>query len=516
MLLKMKCPNCQNENSDSSKFCKTCGFKLEGLNLGPEPVVPASPASSPSCCPSCGAPLKPGAKFCSKCGNTIATAPVPPIPPAPPVPPTLPSGYEEGGFPPGGNPPVPPILPSGYEEGGNPPGGNPPAPKKKGSPAIIIGVAVLLVLLLGVGGYFAVTKTGALGSLPFAKKTADSGNEKDSQEAEEEDVAAPLDEDASAKLDEELAPIEEQVAAGEEKAKSGDHAGACEEFTAALEAYAALAPEYEDTDAAFDQIDDAAVSAFDLYTTSILKQVEGWESQSPTAPLYQQVDITMKGAFEFVAKLQEAGLSIQPDTLDQSYAEFPGRYKKIYIKAFNDMMSAEQWSRSTAWNLMQDAASVGLVDRENADDPLTLRYAFADAWITQKKVSEGRNDGSMTDQEAVDVILAVIKNADCNPVLVRELALCYESLGNAGNAKTLKTACVDVYNYLANNENVYINGEDLFVPGNNTNASSTIPLINFWYFNDFGEYSPSITNGIKPEGRGQVRSICENAINSLQ
>lgn len=32
---------------------------------------PVPPAASPANCPSCGSPLKPGAKFCGKCGHRL-------------------------------------------------------------------------------------------------------------------------------------------------------------------------------------------------------------------------------------------------------------------------------------------------------------------------------------------------------------------------------------------------------------------------------------------------------------
>lgn len=496
----MKCPKCQYENQDNAKFCKSCGYKLEDTSTGSMPgskklasvteatsasgrkaapkteiLIPlsggqtdnsatAKPTPSAAVCKNCGASMNAGAIFCSNCGHANDTPNTSPTPS--------------------------PIVTKPVKE-----------EKKNLLPFAIGGVAVC-ILLLG-GGFFFLSKK-------------DKAKPVEAPAAKEEEPENVLDEALAAELDEQLAPLAEQVADGEDKANTGDYAGASSDYVAALEAYASLAEEYDDSDAALDLIDESAAAAFELYTESILKQVEGWEGQSPTAPLYQQVDVTMKGSFEFADKLEKSGLTIDAGTLKQSYDEFPGRYKNIYIKAFNNLVSQEQWSRTTAWLMMQDAASVGLVDKSNKDDPLTLRYAFASAWITQKKASEGRNDGSMTDQDAVSAILAVIENADYNPVLIRELALCYESIGDAGNTKILKDASVAIYNYLANSESVYINGDDLFVPGNNTNASSTIPLISFWYFNDFGEFSPSITNGLKPEGREQVRTICKNAINSLQ
>jgi class 3 adenylate cyclase len=49
----MKCPNCQAENKESSKFCSACGNKLEII------------------CGKCNSPNSPGSRFCSECGQLI-------------------------------------------------------------------------------------------------------------------------------------------------------------------------------------------------------------------------------------------------------------------------------------------------------------------------------------------------------------------------------------------------------------------------------------------------------------
>lgn len=52
----MNCPKCNSELRPGAKFCTKCGQKIE-----------AAPA-----CPQCGAPLKAGSKFCTKCGARLA------------------------------------------------------------------------------------------------------------------------------------------------------------------------------------------------------------------------------------------------------------------------------------------------------------------------------------------------------------------------------------------------------------------------------------------------------------
>ncbi len=469
------CSNCGAALKPRAKFCSKCGTAVpasEPVSVPlSEPVPAPEPAPSPaSFCKNCGTPLKPGAKFCPNCGTTTDGTQKPPV-------------------------------------------SDPP--KKK--TAVIILVILVILLLLG-GALFALIKTGIIA--PSSNKEAASGpadeNSEQTEDPETEETNEEDDtEDISAELEEKLAPISEQVAAAEELQSSEDHNSAASELYNALTSYASIASEY-DSQAAADIINPLADHAFALYSDSVLKQVEGWENQSVTAPLYQQIDATLKGAVDLAAQLRESNLAVTSDTLEQNYADFPARYKEKYILTFNDLRTGDEWSRTTAWQYMQDAASVGLVDRENVNDPLTLRYAYALAWITQRDLSEGMKDGSVTTESAVSSILSLAESIDYNPVLMRDLALYYDALGDSDRSKTMQSACTDVYNYLANTENVYLNGEELFVPGrNSSNASSTISLNDFWYFNDFGEYAPSGNNGVSPEGREYIRNIYKEAINAL-
>ena len=455
----------------------------------PEPTpapTPVAEPGTPSFCKNCGTPIKAGAKFCPKCGTPANGAPQAPAH----------AKYNDD------------ILDAPSKSSN----------KKKSPAAVIIGILIIL-LLLG-GGAYALIKAGIIGQpskdstvTPTAPagENPEEAEENETEETTEEDEES----DISAELEEKLAPVSEQVTAAQDKLNGGDHAGAASDLYAALTAYASIASEYDSQETS-DTISPLADDAFALYTTSTLEQVEGWESQSATAPLYQQIEGTLKEASDLAVQLRDSNLTITADTIEQNYAEFPGRYKEKYILTFNDLRTGDEWSRTTAWQYMQDAASVGLVDKENPDDPLTLRYSYALAWITQRDLAEGMNDGSVTPESAISSILSLAESIDYNPVLMRELALYYNQTGDLDRSMIIQNACVEVYNYLANEENVYINAEELFVPGrSSSNASSTIALSDFWYFNDFGEYSPSSNNGVSPEGRGYIRNLFKEAVNSL-
>lgn len=58
------CPTCGSNLRPGAKFCGRCGqtFVVQ---------TPALAAPSPAYCPSCGGPLRPGAKFCGVCGHKM-------------------------------------------------------------------------------------------------------------------------------------------------------------------------------------------------------------------------------------------------------------------------------------------------------------------------------------------------------------------------------------------------------------------------------------------------------------
>lgn len=56
------CPNCGAANAPGTKFCCECGAKLE---------VPAPAEPEKKVCPACGTEVAPGVKFCPECGGKL-------------------------------------------------------------------------------------------------------------------------------------------------------------------------------------------------------------------------------------------------------------------------------------------------------------------------------------------------------------------------------------------------------------------------------------------------------------
>jgi len=61
------CPACGASLAPDTKFCSSCGTKIEIA----APVVPEPEPIAPTTCPGCGTTVNEGAKFCGSCGTRI-------------------------------------------------------------------------------------------------------------------------------------------------------------------------------------------------------------------------------------------------------------------------------------------------------------------------------------------------------------------------------------------------------------------------------------------------------------
>ena len=71
------CPSCQAANSETNKFCSSCGATLEVEATRVEaPVVqtPTVVVAAETTCPSCATVNPPGQAFCGQCGTRLTRA----------------------------------------------------------------------------------------------------------------------------------------------------------------------------------------------------------------------------------------------------------------------------------------------------------------------------------------------------------------------------------------------------------------------------------------------------------
>ena len=509
-ILIMKCPNCQTENPDLAKFCKGCGSKLE---------APAMEAAI--FCKACGESLKPGAKFCPKCGTSVAApvppvnAPVPPVsapvPPSAPTPPPAKPVYEgpNATVPPVA--PVPPKAPAPQPVPVQPkapapqPAASAPAKEKKGAPiALIIICAVIIIAAIVI--LFVMNKDKILGRSPAATDNSqtieyDINAAEDSEATENNEATTETEADATSLSAEELekimTPINSLKDEGLALLAEEDTVASKEKLSTALNQYISIVQTYGTYDELTSQIDDA----YKGYVEAAIIQINRLYAQDVSVGIYEQIVSDATVALDLSAKIADVGLEVDSSSIEEIMADLPANYKERYILAINELTEAESWSRSTAWAIMENVPGLGLYDESDLDDPLRLRYAYSLAMYTRKANATDIESGNLSPRDAGMKILDSIEEMDYNPVLILDAADYFKQAGENYTADTLYT----LYNDLTAIIEYY---QGLRLPND-------IPWERFWYFNDFGEFSVDDRNGASSECRQEIRSCAEEALSTL-
>ena len=305
----MKCPKCQSEIKDNAKFCTKCGCNLAEELAKMKPAAPQQPVQpqvqQDKVCVKCGAPIKPGARFCTKCGTPVAQpAPVQPTVEAPkpaptPVQPTqtpqpkaatpvqsAPTPQPKAATPvqPAPTPqpkavtpvqptPAPqpkaaaPVKPAPAQPKPAPASNKQPKPAmpkddEKASPALIIVVVVLAVLVIASGIVCFLVWNGTI-SLPFGGTvTEETTDEEESTEATTEAETSTVD------VDELFAETDTLAETGKGQiAVDAEIVDGMNNLNAAIQEYASKAEEAGDISLAVDRINDAYVA----YITAIVR-----------------------------------------------------------------------------------------------------------------------------------------------------------------------------------------------------------------------------------------------------
>ena len=546
----MKCPNCQTENRPGAKFCVGCGAKLAVVQPAPmeEKTAVPSPAPMPvqqeddertvvvasatgansfgaannmnqnnmnqKVC-TCGAPLKPGAKFCSVCGKVISpisgisdvddtvrpnvqpAKPVTPVQPAKPVTPAQPVKPV-----PPVNPTVPPVQPINPKKSVN------TGKKKSNGPLIITLIILSIITILIVVFLGKVVLTMKDESCSFAeaidvifdgdskddkkddKKDDDTDEEgEEAEEGEEGGIVVPV-------TEEDLQPANDLAETGRGQIDNGEYDNGYTTLDNALDMYGSLYVKFEGSEESQEAILESCNATFEVYKAGVYARGDQMLSQSLQKGLFAQINADANRAYARAEKMQnDYGITLETTDLDDFIVQAKDGLRQRYIAEY-DALCAE-WSRTTAWNLADAAESDGLFDKNDLDDPLRLRWCYAYAGITRKEVEEDLSGGKITAIQAAQTLESIIAECDYNPALILDCANKYVLAGQ--NADHLYNAYDVVYDTIYSNQGLDIERD--------VSLDKEPGREQFWYFNDF-EADPQISsyNGVTTATRQAIRS----------
>lgn len=505
----MICSKCGNSIPDDSKFCVLCGNKMERpvQNVGAQAVPP-------SWCTSCGAQLRPGAAFCAKCGARQGVKPQQAAAPvqqaaAPVQQPQQPTAPVQ-------QPAAPVQQPAA------------PAKKKSKAPLVILGILLFILLLGGVGvivdtqlndGKIIDTVLNLFGGGEDEDKDedADEAGDKDEDGSEgkesgesKEDAGEASDKDSQSSQAAEkgdvtlLDPAKELADQAKTEFDAGNLLdGAIPHCAEALQLYASVA----ETANLQEEAQEALPGLYTLYLESMASYADTIIAQGAYAAGLEQITSIWKEAAAVTDTLTAGGYTVDSKTLYDAYAVVLQTYRDMYIESINGITGYENWSRDEAWNYADAAYSVKeggkpvLFDMEDLDDPLRMRYVYCLARITQKRCETGINDGTLSQLDAVNNIVSILKDTDYNPLLLQDII----NYGKAAGLDVKKYQ--DAYDAIVKQ----IQTEQNFTVGSNVsvNSVSSVNVKSFWYFNDLdGEdkYKVDTYNGTTAATREWIRS----------
>ncbi|MCM1113425.1 MAG: zinc ribbon domain-containing protein [Muribaculum sp.] len=533
----MNCPKCNAVVSDSSKFCKQCGAKIEKI----VEKVPESPESVT--CIKCGASLKPGAKFCAKCGanqsaqtqaadhmtppmrapqtsagqtaNPAASqqpqmqqSPVQQVPiqpqmqqqPVQQVPIQQPQMQQ-------------PVQPVPVQQ----PQAQQPRPKKSKLPLVIVLLLVLLIALL-VGGYFvldqvfdvnpiAVITGGGEGKTPEDDADAEGAGKQDADDenAKKQDADSEGEKGDPALLE----ALDEQVEAVKSAYKDSSYEDAIRESRDVIDSYIVIAEENNLKEEAGEKIKEV----FEIASKAAIDYCKGIEDQEYGSAGYEQVKGTVDTILELAASLEEKGYAVDSADITEYSSGIVQRFKEVYIRKINEITEREQWSRDEAWTYAEQAYSIQeggktvLFSESDLDDPLRLRYVYCLAWIARKRCENGVADGSMTKEDAFDAMTAILEETDYNLLVLQDIITYGDASGK--DISGYQSAYNAIVQELKDEQN-------LSIVNSGVNSGTSVDVRKFWYFNDLDgddSYKVDIHNGTTQTTRDWIRNNIPSYIN---
>ncbi len=461
----------------------------------PESMIVKTPVSAPPVfCIKCGAKMQPGAKFCTKCGTPV----------------------DQNQKPAGASSVVASTAKAPSAPAQNAPVQNTPAQSapageekaKKGSKGLII-VIVLVICALIVAILLALKAAGvfsriASGISQNTEETTDNDNNGEDEDTPGEDEEEPEEDPAVAEARrQEISDIMDEIDAAVEEGDKSELI--TDDYGTALDGYIKLASKYE----LADDVSKEAAEVFEKYAQQVRNSIALLDGQRVSSGLYIQSREYYDEILGYADAMTNAGIKFDDCGIPAESDALIEVYRGKYIYAINEITSRENWSRDEAWELMEDAASIVddeghkiLFEEDNLDDPMRLRYIYALAWKTRKEIETGIADGSMSYEDALDKIDAVLRDTDYNLMLLHDGIYYCDKAG------------IDSAPYMVafNNEIEKMQEFDgvIVVLDPSKTDETHFEMNHFWIFNDISEgaypaYQVSFTNGTSSTTRAWIR-----------
>lgn len=291
-------------------------------------------------------------------------------------------------------------------------------------------------------------------------------------------------ESGSGVSEEQLINADKDLSIGKEKIENIEELiDGMEKIHSAMDQYKALADEFGMSEAVSEHMADA----YDVYASAIIKHKDMMAEQELSGGIHEQIMNEFGQAVAYAEEITAVGFEVDTSLLISERDGFDTSYRNRIIKAFNEFASRDSWSRTEAWNLMDDTDSMFASD--DLDNPIRLRYCYALAWWTQKQIESELGSGTITQKGAALKIANILEATDYNLMLVDYYIQYMHSEGQ--DCSMVETAYSEILDKLADTQGLHI-GED-------------IDMAHFWYFNDFGQYSVDDKNGVTTENRQWIR-----------
>ena len=362
--------------------------------------------------------------------------------------------------------------------------GQPKAPdKKSGINSSVVIISILGVLIVAAAVVCALIWFGTI-TIPFGLD-----NKVQEQKAEEsttEESSTEAVQSVAGDVETLFAPVDDEINSAEEMLKDDNELLNCVDMVrAGIDQYKAIADENNAAEAVNERI----AKAYSLYVQAVSRRKEILSTQGLSGGIYAQIMNEMNDAVSYGDDLNNTGYQVDSSSLAAERDEFDKNYRGQLISAFNEFTKRDNWSRTEAWNLMQDTPD-NMYDQSNLDDPVRLRFAYALAWWTQKQLESDLNSGVITEKGAAQKIADVIELTDYNPMLLNYYIQYMKD--SEEDCSSVENAYNEIVSHISDTQGLKI-GED-------------VDLAHFWYFNDFGEYSVDAVNGVTQENREWIRN----------